>query len=156
MKLQHIIPLLVLSGHCVVSAQTNNPAAEPNPVKLHTGDVPIGSLGLPVGSYLTIEGLRTDGVKTGSQTLLVDTVNGAKLAEPVGIWVENMDALPGGRCVLKGYETLRMIGAPPAYFAAAREAGREATAPQLGWRVDLYFLVTSVVSPGGLKINART
>ena len=153
MRLQHIIPLLVLSGHCVVSAQTNNPAAEPNPVKLHTGDVPIGSLGLPVGSYLTIEGLRTDGGKTGGRTLLVDTVNGAKLAEPVGIWVENMDALPGGRCVLKGYETLQMVGAPPAYFAAAKEAGRDATTPQAGWQVRLYFVATSVVGPSGVKIE---
>lgn len=96
-------------------------------------------------------------MKTGGRTLRVDTVNGARLAQPVAIWVENMDALPNDtRCVLKGYETLRMVGAPPAYFAAAKEAGREATSPQLMWQVDLYFMATSAVSPGGLKISTGT
>jgi len=141
---------------CLV-AVSGKAVAQTKPPTLHVGDVPIGSLGLPVGSYLTIEGSTIDGMKTGGRTLRVDTVNGARLAQPVAIWVENMDALPNDtRCVLKGYETLRMVGAPPAYFAAAKEAGREATSPQLMWQVDLYFMATSAVSPGGLKISTGT
>jgi aldose 1-epimerase len=129
--------------------------APPKQPTLRWGELPVGMLGFPVGSYLTIEGTRTDGMKTGERTLLVDTVNGVKLAEPFGIWIENIDSLPYGRCVLKGYETLRMIGPPPAYFAAAKEAGREdtTTTPQAGWQVDWYFVATSVVSPDGVKIN---
>src|SRR6185436_13319344 len=69
-------------------------AADPKQPTLHNGDVPIGSLGSPVGSYLTIEGVRLDDMKTGVHTLRVETVNGSKLANPVAIWVENTDALP--------------------------------------------------------------
>ncbi len=148
-----VIPAFLL---CLV-AVAGEPVTQAKQPTLHNGDVPIGSLGLPVGSYLTIDGVRLDGIKTGVITLRVDTVNGTKLPEPVVIWVENIDALPKDvRCVLKGYETLQMIGSPPAYFAAAKEAGREATAPQAGWQIHLHFVATSVVSPSSLKLEKGT
>ncbi len=124
---------------------------------LHNMDVPIGSLGFPVGSYLTIEGVRLDGAKAGARTLRVDTVNGQKLERAGAISVEKTEALPKGtRCVLKGYETFRMIGEPPAYEAAAVEAGRQITIPQVGWQVHLFFVTMSVVSPSGLKLEKGT
>jgi hypothetical protein len=148
-----IIPMFLLS----LVAVSGDPVVQTNQPALHTGDVPIGSLGAPVGSYLTIEGLRFDGMKTGFQTLLVDTVNGDKLNKPVAIGVENIDALPKDvRCVLKGYETFQMVGPPPAYFAAAKEAGREVTRPQAGWQVRLFFMATSVVAPKGLTVEKGT
>ena len=105
--------------------------------------------------YLTIEGVRVDGIKTGDQTLRVDTVNGVKLSEPVALWVDNIHSLPENtRCVLKGYETLRMVGSPPAYLDAVKEAGQTAPGrPQAGLKINLYFVATSVVSPNELKVE---
>lgn len=121
---------------------------------LHNGDVPVGSLGFPVGSYLTVEGVEAERMLLGCP-LRVDTVNGVKLAEPVILSIQNIDALPkDGRVVLKGYESLQMIGASPAALAAAKEAGREATPqPQAGWQVHLTFFATSVVSSAEVKIK---
>jgi hypothetical protein len=51
-------------------------------------DIPGGRLGFPLGTYLTIEGVRAEGkLKLGVNTLLVDTVNGKQLDTPVGIWI---------------------------------------------------------------------
>ena len=120
--------------------------------------VPMGNLRFPVGSYLTIEGVRQDGFKTGVRTLRVDTVNGIKLSEPVVIGVDNIDSLPEStRCILKGYETLTMAGSPPAYSDAAKEAGqKEPGLPQAGWQIYFYFVTTSVVSPSELKVEKGT
>ena len=134
-------------------------ALQPVQPTLQPGDVPVGSLGFAIGNYLTIEGVREDGLLTsGVKTLRVETVNGIKLTAPVSIWIENIDALPkDGRCVLKGYENFQMIGQPPAYAAAAKEAGREAPPqPQAGWQVSYHFVVLSVVSPGDVKIKQAT
>lgn len=42
---------------------------EPVPVRLRPGDIPIGLLGHPLGDYLTIEGTRERGFKTGRSDL---------------------------------------------------------------------------------------
>ena len=115
-------------------------------------DIPGGRLGYPLGTYVRIEGIRADGFKTGVNTLLVGTVNGKKLDQPVGIWVENVDSLPKGpRCVLRGYETGSMIGVPPAVIEAAKEEGKTVNVPQAVWQFRRYFIVTSVVEPKDLK-----
>jgi hypothetical protein len=139
----------------ITTFQSGEPIIQTKQPTLRSGDVPIGSLGFSVGRYLTVEGVRVDGIKTGVQTLHVDTVNGVKLSEPVAIWVDNIDLLPENkRCVLKGYETLRMVGSPPAYFYAAKEAGQTAPGrPQAGWQISLYFVATSVISPSDLKVE---
>jgi hypothetical protein len=117
-------------------------------------DIPDGGLGHPLGTYLTIEGVRapqqymTDTVNT----LLVDTVNGKKLDTPGRIWVENADSLPKDtRCILRGYETGSMIGTPPAVIEAAKEEGKDFTPEQFGWRFQRGFIVLSVVEPKDLK-----
>src|SRR2546425_5049390 len=75
---------------------------------------PGGVLGDQLGEYLTVEGVRAEGGKVGTRTLLVDTVGGKKLAKPVPVWVHNLDLPAKQRCVLKGYESGEMIGTPPA------------------------------------------
>jgi hypothetical protein len=118
------------------------------------GGVPLGHFGLPLGVYLTIEGRRSEAPKTGTRTLRVDTLNGKKLAEQVDLWVENIrDLPPDVRCVLKGYETGRMIGTPPAVLEAAREAGKEAVLPQPVWQFQVYFVAIRAVAPKSLKVT---
>ena len=110
-------------------------------------DIPGGKLGHPLGTYLTIEGVRAEEGKVGVNTLLVDTVNGKKLDAPVGIWVENVDALPKDtRCILRGYESGKMIGLP--HEVAEKE---KLPLPAAGWQFFRYFIVTSVVEPKDLQ-----
>ena len=116
---------------------------------VHLGDRPIGSLGVPVGDYVTIEGVAVAG-----RLLNVDTLNGRKLETPVAITVEDIEPPPKeGRVVLKGYETLKMIGVPPGEEAAAREEHRELQLPQAVWQAYLSFVATSVISPKTLQLQ---
>jgi hypothetical protein len=76
---------------------------ERQPSQIRHGDVPIGSLGYPLGDYITVEGRRAEGNKISTQTLQVDKLNGKKLKEPTAIEVANVRALPKrSRIVLKG------------------------------------------------------
>lgn len=110
--------------------------------------VPVGRLGYALGVYLKIEGIRVEGPKTGGRTLLVDTVNGKKLATPTAVAVENVKSLPESRrCILKGYETGGLIGVPPAVEEAAKEDGRSVNEPQAGWQFHRWFVALSVVEP---------
>src|SRR5689334_17784152 len=111
MTLRRPIPVLLV---CVVLSAALLAGTAAAPPALHTGDVPAGSLGYRLGSYLTIEGTRADGFKTGIRTLIVDRVNGQKVGTPVAIWIDNLDLPARTRTVVRGYETLRMIGQPPA------------------------------------------
>ena len=110
-------------------------------------DIPTGRLGHRLGTYLTIEGVRSEQGKSGSKTLLVDTVNGKTLDTPIDIWVDNVDSLPKAvRCILRGYESGRMIGVPE---EVARK--EHIPLPQAAWQFFRYFIVTSVVEPKDLK-----
>ena len=87
--------------------------------------------------------------KVGTRTLLVDTVNGQKLAEPVGVWIDNVKhpGLPKEtRCVIRGYESGEMIGVP---FAVAE--AENIPVPQAAWQFRRYFIMTSVVEPESLE-----
>src|SRR5881628_3830354 len=86
-----------------------------------TQDVPNGRLGHPLGTYLTIEGVRVEeDARSGARTLRVDTVNGKKLDKLMDIVIENVAPLPQGtRCILRGCETATMVGTPPAVIEAA-------------------------------------
>src|SRR5262245_1846028 len=122
---------------------------------------PTGVLGELIGEYMTIEGVRHDGMKTGTRSLLVDTVNGKRLARPVSIWVENLELPVGKRVVLKGYENGSMAGAPPALEQARKDQGEVrgknyAPGSQLNWQWKPYFVALAVVEPKGLQIQAMT
>ena len=102
--------------------------------------------GQRLGTYLTIEGVRAEKGKVGLCTLLVHTVNGENLDKPVAIWIDNADLPPLFRCTINGYETVRMIGVPPAIEKLASEEGRVVSLPQAGWQTQLYFVALSDVA----------
>src|SRR5262249_41414187 len=113
-------------------------------------------LGYQLGKYLTIEGVRAEEGKVGSRTLLVDTVSGKKLDKPVAVWVNNLDLPAKQRCVLKGYETGKMIGTPPAVLEAAKEqGGKNVEARQAVWQWYPYFVALIVVEPKGLELPKK-
>ncbi len=130
------------SGRCTLGAGFPDAGSD--------GMIPRGRLGRPLGTYLTIEGYRDSrGMKRSASSMLVDTVNGVKLGEPIGIHVENVKELPESeRCILRGYETGRMIGLPMD-VARAENLG----AHQAEWQFYRYFLVTSVERPTSLKVE---
>ncbi len=139
--------LLLILAPSPAFADPNAPASRPTATILRPGDVPVGSLGSPLGSYLTLEGHRVDGFKTGVETLLIDTINGKRRDAPIGIWVDNEQLPPPPfRCTVKGYEMARMLGVPPAVEQAAKEAGENIGLPQAGWQVQLYFVALSPVA----------
>jgi hypothetical protein len=108
-------------------------------------------LGHPLGTYLTIEGVRLERGKAGTRLLLVDTVNGERLPEPPGIWIDNVThpGLPSGvRCVLRGCESGKMIGTPHEVLEAEGLAS-----PQPMWQFYRYFVATLVVEPEALQIH---
>lgn len=126
--------------------QTQHPV---HPPQLNNVSIPSGRLGHPLGTYLTIGGVRMERGKVGTRTLLVDTVNGQKLAEPVGVWIDNVKhpGLPKEtRCVIRGYESGEMIGVP---FAVAE--AENIPVPQAAWQFRRYFIMTSVVEPESLE-----
>ncbi|MDO9542185.1 MAG: hypothetical protein Q7J98_07675 [Kiritimatiellia bacterium] len=135
----------------VVSAELPRPEVvrvEVNPSQLAL-EYPMGNLGYRVGTYLQIEGVREENGKAGTQTLRVDTINGEKISTLVSIWIENVKggALPSGkRCVIRGYESARMIGLPNAVAKAENLPLRQAL-----WQMQRYFIVTSVVEPKELE-----
>ncbi len=72
-----------------------------------------GRLGYPLGTYLTVEGIREEKGKVGTNTLLVEDVNVKKLDTPVSITAENISVVPvKERCIFRGYESGKMIGIP--------------------------------------------
>ena len=50
-------------------------------------DMPNGKFGFPLGTYLTIEGIRAEEGLVGTQTLIVDTINGKKLSHRFPFWL---------------------------------------------------------------------
>ena len=149
-----------LTGFCIPACRPSpktadgQPAESPAPaIAIAPRDLPAGKLGYRLGTYLTIEGSRWApdlSVKVDTvRALLVDTVNGKKLDSPLTVQLDNLQdpELPlGQRCVLRGYETGRMVGVP-------REVARaENLRPaQVGWHFARSFVLTSVVSPDSVK-----
>jgi hypothetical protein len=107
--------------------------------------IPFGLLGHPLGAYLTIEGVRFEGGKTGVKTLLVDKVNGKKLEKPITIWIKNVILPKGERCILNGYESGNMVGVPEKAIKI-----ENMPQPQKRWSFFKYFIVTSSIQPENL------
>ena len=135
------ITVALLLGGCV-SPRTEPPErADAPPPWLRSG-----RLGHPLGTYVTIEGVRAERGKVGVKTLTVDRINGQDTFPPIRIWIENVEELPEGtRCTLNGYESGKMIGLPKEVAEA-----ENIPIPQATWQFYRYFLVTSVVEPKGL------
>lgn len=116
---------------------------------------PGGFLKNGLGVYVTIEGVLYSGEgKVESNSLVVDTVDGNKLEEPILILIKHVRIPENVRCVLKGYELGAMIGNLPAFRQAAEEGGKryvESSASPWGWRP--YFIPLIAVKPKGLTIQ---
>ena len=136
-----------VSTRTAVGAQIGD--GRPRPV-LRPWVVPIGGLGHPLGTYLTVEGTY-DGVSK-SVGISVEKVNGKPLAEPVWMHFQGADLdldnlRDGAKLAFKGYENAQMIGLPPAVEVFARETGKKVQRPQAGWQLHLEFHVLKVVGP---------
>ena len=129
---------------------------------------PGGLLRDQLGTYLTIEGVKAEGGKIETGTLLVDAVNGKNLEQPIsvvirGAYVDNHNLQPAGldlpaqqRCGFKGFESGEMIGVPPAVRAAAAEQGwKEVPMSPAPWQWRPYFVALIVVEPEGLELRKR-
>ena len=111
---------------------------------------PMGNLGYRVGTYLEIEGVRDTGGMVG-QNLLVDTIRGEKIDNPVSLLIENVRELPlGRRCVIRGYESVRMIGLPEQVAEA-----EDLPPTQACWQMQRFFVMTSAVEPKDLETATR-
>jgi hypothetical protein len=112
----------------------------------------MGRLGHPIGTYLTISGVRAEPReegKVGTYTLIVDTVNGFVLDSPIRTPIDNVRALPSGtRCTFRGYESGRWIGVPREVLEATGSRG-----PQAVWQFFRFFIVVSVEEPPTLEAD---
>jgi hypothetical protein len=116
-------------------------------------DVPMGLLGHPLGTALTIEGTQKAARGKFSQVLVVDSVNGQKLAKPVDILIQNAKRpwrSAQTRCVFNGYETGSMVGTPPALL---KEGAKQNMADQVDWTFLRQFMIISVVEPASMEIE---
>ena len=114
-------------------------------------EIPAGKLGYPLGTYLTVEGVAAKpGFKVNPTcTLSVDTVNGEHLYKPITIVVDNINTKfpQDRRIVIRGYESGKMIGTPPAVIKAAKESGEDIAVSQAHWHFYRFFVLTSWVTP---------
>lgn len=122
-----------------------------------------------IGKYLTIEGVRSEAVKIQDGTLVVDTVNGKKLEQPIQteVRVHGFDAsrytLPTNfvmrfkhRYVFKGFESGDMIGVPQGVRDAAKELKRnDVPMSPVNWQWRPHFVALVVVEPKSLDIPKR-
>lgn len=120
--------------------------------------MPIGRLGFPLGTYLTIEGRHAPKAEPGRASkasrncLLIDRVNEKPVEPPIGVVFDNLDVtkMKADRFILKGYETGHPIGIPdgiPEYEDKPR--------PQAAWHFREYFWVTTVVKPEDATSNSQ-
>ena len=129
--------------------QTLAERTEPQPDESH--HAPVGVLGYPLGSYLTVGGVRTEQGPGPGWSLIVDTVSGHKFAKPVTTYV-NLK-LPVGRCIFNGYEKGAWGGdLPPEVDQYEKYDGPR---PQFGWGFVNTFVITSVVQPADFRPSSQ-
>lgn len=129
---------------------------------------PSGILGDQLGVYRTIEGSLSQGLKVETGTLVVDTVDGRKLDNPIPLLIRGavivnhnlqpakLSLPPKQRCILKGFESGQMIGVPPAVSKAAEEQGwKEVPMSPVPWLWRPYFVALVVIEPKGLEIRGQ-
>jgi hypothetical protein len=148
---------LVVGQPPVAPGGTTGDAVRPRQPSGYFGDL---------GEYLTIEGVRAEGAKVETGTLLVDTVNGRKLDRPIPVVVRahafdrtRFDLPtafvlpPKQRCILKGFESGEMIGVPSGVRKAAKEMARnDVPMSPVDWQWRPYFVALIVVEPKGTEL----
>jgi hypothetical protein len=151
---------VALGQRPVASSDRNSVSVQPRQ--------PGGFLDDQLGTYLTIEGVKSEGVKEESGTLVVDTVNGKQLDKPVSLVIRGavvvdhnlqparLELPANRRCIFKGFESGEMIGIPPAVAAAAKEQRwQEVPMSPKHWQWRTYFVALVVVEPNDLELRTR-
>ena len=144
------------TGHQLTIMQTEQDVACNNP-KTPIPNVPNGKLGFPLGTYLTIEGMRPKQGFFSSMRIVVEKVNGKVLNKPVSIIIPNVIKpwLPENEIIiLNGFETGRMVGVPPAILKINNgldPLDRAFT----DWHFQNEFVITSSVKPNSIKFKSR-
>jgi hypothetical protein len=148
-----LLLIATVAASCV-SPTSGGEGQTKNAATVKSGLVPTGTLGVPLGQLVLLEGARPEGPKTGVCTLKVEKVDGKALTSPVSIRVDNVDLPKDARCVLRGYETMRMIGSPPAYEQFARLKDEPPpNMPQAAWQTFCSFVALEAVEPKSLEIK---
>jgi len=105
----------------------------------------IGRLAQPLGTFMTISGVAEREAMQG-KPLLVDTINGVKMTEPIRVAVEDVKGWSvGTRYTLRGYESYGMRGTAedPQEIKADTPRGQQPL--QLG----SWFVVTRIEPAAG-------
>ncbi len=113
--------------------------------ELLSGDVQVvGSLGQPLGTFITIEGTKPKvAAMADPNPISVDTIGGKKLATPVELNVrEAKEFSPGVRYLLRGYETGGMTSVP---IDPAKPD--DAIGQQQPYQLAVWFEATQVKQP---------
>ena len=132
----------VLGAACLAAFPGCSNERRPRPDPPAQEDLHQGHLGHPLGTYLTIRGVRDTSGKSGASTLRVDKVNGVALDPPVSMWIDGVVLSEDERVELKGYESGRFIGVTD---EVARATGQ---VTQAAWQFQRYFVATSIESGG--------
>lgn len=148
MKVLVVLGLAILVGSVFVVGAPPAPrdavAVAAAPV-LRPGDMPIGSLGHPLGAYLIVEGIAAERGPQGEVRMTIHVVNGKRLEKPTLMVLDKATPAAGQRVAFKGYESVRMTGAAPAVIAEKLERGIEAE--HLPWAMQLHFVALKAVEP---------
>jgi hypothetical protein len=155
-----LLPFILITGMmagCAGTPTVDKPTVDTHGmplVNLETGMLPNGPLGVPLGQLVELAGTRADGLKFGTGTLNVQTIDGKRVASPTSVWMEGVDLPENVRCVIRGYETIEMLGNAPAYAQLARLHNLPAPPePQAGWQVFCKFVPLEAVEPESLRIG---
>jgi hypothetical protein len=124
--LGYMKPTVLLSG--ILMALNCCLAADP--------PAPVGILGLPEGTVMTVEGVRPEKPLKGN-LLAVQKVDGRSLKEPILITIHNIRSLPP-KMILKGFEKTE--------WAEPCKGCQDPGGHAIHW-----FVVIEVISPEGLK-----
>ena len=79
----------------------------------------------------------------------MDTIGGEKIKEPIDIEIEGVKGgrlPPDKRCVIRGYESVRMIGLPDEVAKA-----EHLSESQAAWQMQRYVVMTSALEPKELQ-----
>ena len=104
----------------------------------------LGRFGLPLGTYLTLDGTRfglaKGPTKVGGGNFRIERVNSEPLSAPMEMWVDKIKGFATDTpCRVEGYETGEMIGVPDEVLR--RSGGFQ---PQAGWQFHVDFVTVGV------------
>jgi hypothetical protein len=121
------------------------PLAQPNFNTKH-GTIPIGSLGLQLGTFAIIEARPYDKPIMLESPFFVEVVNGKKMDPPRILTIRDARIAGDGHVTLHGFEVGEWSGEPS---LPESEVPASATKPQQPFHFGESFIVTSQPGTGG-------